>query len=251
MFREEDADILILVELDQTWHDRLQSVAANYPHQTETVLPDGLGLGVWSKLPIKVSEIRHIVSDLRPSIYTTIALGEHDIRLVAIHPTPPALPVEGEDKRYGSRIRDAELMLLAADIEDRPDANWIVAGDFNDVAWSRTTALFTDVSGLADPRIGRGLVNTYHARYMLMRYPLDHVFVAEDFAVESFRRVKAPGSDHFAVRLALQFRPTTKTADPVEESESEAAGEMVREGVEETDEHNEEANGPDSGTPEP
>lgn len=249
MLREEDPDILILVELDQTWHDRLQTIADAYPHMTETVLPDGLGLGVWSKLPLSDTEIRHIVSERRPSIFTTVTLDTHEIRLVAIHPTPPAMVIEGKDGRYDSSIRDAELMLLAAHIAEQPHTNWIVAGDYNDVAWSRATALFSNISGLADPRIGRGLINTYHARYQLMRYPLDHVFVSEDFAVESFNRVAAPGSDHFAVRVALQFRPQPDTDDPVEKDEAEAASEMVRDGVEQAHEHNEEADDSNPGTP--
>jgi endonuclease/exonuclease/phosphatase (EEP) superfamily protein YafD len=98
-------------------------------------------------------------------------------------------------------------VLVARAVAEDQGAAWIVAGDFNDVAWSHTTRLFKRLSGLHDPRIGRGLLNTYHARRPLLRYPLDHTFMSAGFAVHELRRVRAPGSDHFAVKLRLHPGP--------------------------------------------
>jgi len=87
-----------------------------------------------------------------------------------IHPAPPS-PTEKDS----SRPRDSELIMVAKVLKN-PSRPTIVAGDLNDVAWSRSTRLFMQISGFLDPRKGRGFYNTFHAGYFFMRWPLDHLF---------------------------------------------------------------------------
>ena len=82
-----------------------------------------------------------------------------------------------------------------------------MAGDFNDVAWSYTTDLFRDLSGLLDPRRGRGLYATFPADYPLLRWPLDHVFHSEALALVEMRRLGDVGSDHFPILVELAAVP--------------------------------------------
>ncbi len=243
MIERERPDVLLLIEMDQAWAAALSGVRADFGGHAEDIREDGLGLALWSKHELDNPEIRELVSEKRPSIHTTIRLDDgRRARFVALHPTPPGLPRDhdgdDQDGRYDSRIRDAELLLVADEIAEQSDEAWVVAGDFNDVAWSHTTRLFQRISGLRDPRIGRGLFNTYHAGYTLLRYPVDHVFVSPGFAVAGMRRVEVPGSDHFAILAELSLElsenhPTGADADDREEAE-----EMVEEG-----EQDAEANG--------
>jgi endonuclease/exonuclease/phosphatase (EEP) superfamily protein YafD len=84
----------------------------------------------------------------------------------------------------------------------------IVAGDINDVPWSRNTRLFCSVSGLLDPRIGRGPLPTFPVNFSLLRFPLDHVFLSPEFRLIDFRRGPDLGSDHYPVFLKVSFEPT-------------------------------------------
>jgi endonuclease/exonuclease/phosphatase (EEP) superfamily protein YafD len=95
----------------------------------------------------------------------------------------------------------------------------IVAGDLNDVAWSATTQLFLRLSGLLDPRMGRGFYNTYNARNPLVRWPLDHLFHSNHFRLVNLQRCADIGSDHFPVLVELSYEPEA----PAEQPESQAA----------------------------
>ena len=118
-----------------------------------------------------------------------------------IHPRPPA-PGESDE----SLQRDAELLVVGRRVRGA-DCPVVVLGDLNDVAWSRTTRLFQKVSGLLDPRKGRGFFGTFHARFPGLRWPLDHVFHSEDFRLVAIRKLPYVGSDHFPVYASLSLEP--------------------------------------------
>ena len=150
------------------------------------------------------------------------------IRFVGVHPTPPVLRKGDEDaiERHDSRIRDADLLLIAKEIAGDPEPRWIVAADFNDVAWSRTTREFQRVSGLGDPRVGRAMLNTYHAQKPFWRYPIDHSFVSPGLRIDSLARIVIPGSDHFAVKAGFDISRLKQPLD------AEPAGDQVEQVIE-------------------
>ncbi len=241
-------DVLLLIEINDTWRNVLAELASDFPHRIEDIAGEGLGLALWSKIELSDTKIEHIVSERRPSIFADITLSDdRTIRFVGLHPTPPGLKDSTGDERRDSRVRDGELVLLARHIADDPHRNWVVAGDFNDVAWSHTTRLFKRLSGLLDPRVGRRLLNTYHAEYPLLRYPVDHLFVAPGFRVGALERVRLPGSDHFGVLGRLQLEPLSE-ADPAEPEadaeDTQEATEAVEEGIEDAQERSVATNNP-------
>ena len=204
--KEERADVLLLLEYDEAWETHLSGLRQEYKYHHEIVRGEGLGMALWSNFPLDQAATRYIVSDRRPSIWANLKLDTNQtVNFVGVHPTPPGLLDSTGEERRDSRVRDAELILAAREIAERSDESWIVAGDFNDVAWSHTTRLFKRISGVKDPRIGRSFMGTYIAQYPPLRCPIDHVFLSGGFSVAGLSRKRIGGSDHFAVLATISL----------------------------------------------
>ena len=233
------ADVLVLIELDQEWERQLGELKDSFPHRHQEVRGEGLGLAVWSRLPLIAPETRYLVEDRRASIWTKLDFAGQPINLVALHPTPPGLNDSTGEERRDSRVRDAELLLVAKQVADKREDAWIVAGDFNDVAWSHTTRLFRRMSGLSDPRTGRFLLNSFHADYPLVRFPIDQIYVSKGFAISDLRRHRITGSDHFAIAAKFHHAGEGVHVDPqpVRDDKREAE-EIIEEGQQDAQDRN-------------
>ncbi|WP_420148714.1 endonuclease/exonuclease/phosphatase family protein [Spirosoma sp.] len=193
-------DVILVLEANQTWQDALAGLEKSYPHRMLYPLENTYGMLFYSRFPMRVHELRFLIQDDIPSLYAQLELPSGQlIDFYGVHPMPPS-PTE----HYRSTERDAELILVGKEARAKPGPV-IVAGDLNDVAWSHTTRLFQRISGLLDPRIGRGLYNTFHARYFFLRWPLDHIFVSCHFQLQSIKRLPNCGSDHFPMLVTLTY----------------------------------------------
>lgn len=221
-------DVVIALEPDARWRAAMDPLAADLPHVAEHVLPNHYGLVVLSRLDLVDPEVRFLVDRETPSVHTRVVLPDgRGLWLHAIHPRPPE-PVSGTS----SEARDAELLVLAREIGRAADEPRIVAGDLNDVAWSYTTKLFLRLSGLLDPRRGRGLFATFDARKPRpLRWPLDHVFHSRHFTLAELRLLPPVGSDHLAVLIDLRLEPEAarlqEAPEPPTESDLANAREML------------------------
>lgn len=216
VFRRYDADVILLVEINGWWADQLKELETIYPYRLLFPLSNTYGIGLYSKLKLEDEQIKFLVEDDIPSVHTRITLRSGKrIRLYGLHPTPP---VPNENPR--STERDKEILLVAREVKESADPV-VVAGDLNDVAWSYTTELFLKVSGLLDPRRGRGFFNTFHAKYPLLRFPLDHVFCSNDFTLLELKRLPNCGSDHFPMFIRLMYNPAAKVKQEEPEADSD------------------------------
>jgi endonuclease/exonuclease/phosphatase (EEP) superfamily protein YafD len=195
-------DVLVTLESDEWWQRHLDALESSMPYCMKCPLDNLYGMHVYSRLPLEDTEISFLVEDDVPSMHAQIKLRSGEpVRVHFLHPAPP-----GPEGNPESAERDAELVVVAKSVmgSDQPV---VVAGDLNDVAWSATTRLFRKLSGLLDPRVGRGMFNTFHAHYPFMRWPLDHLFHSHHFTVTRIERLPDIGSDHFPLFTELSYNP--------------------------------------------
>lgn len=215
-------DVLLMLEPGEDWAKAVEPLHGRYPHRLSEPLPNTYGLILMSRLPME-GRIEHLLQPGVPSAKVRLHLpGGEQIWLHALHPEPP-LP--GDD----SGERDAELVMVGRMVREDGRAA-IVMGDLNDVGWSRTSRLFRNVAGMADPRVGRGFYPTFNANYPLLRWPLDHLFVSPHFQLMEIDLLPDIGSDHLPIyfRLCLKEDASARKVAPAAPpaTEAEASGEL-------------------------
>jgi endonuclease/exonuclease/phosphatase (EEP) superfamily protein YafD len=206
MIRTEQPDILIAIETNHYWNNNLGVLKNDYPYHVLVPQENTYGMSLFSKLQLISPQVRYLNENDVPSILAIVQMNNsRTFRLYAVHPKPP---VPGHSET--SKQRDAELIMIGKETR-KDESPAIVAGDLNDVAWSYTTRLFQRFSELLDPRIGRGMYNTYNARYKLLRWPLDHIFHSEHFKLMELKTLPCFGSDHFPIYAKLCYAPEAET----------------------------------------
>ncbi len=210
-------DMVLTLESDKWWEKQLEVLEKEHPYTVKIPLDNLYGMHLYSKLKLHNTKVNYLFDKEVPSIETHVELesGER-IKVFCLHPMPP-VPTQGDSS---STKRDAELLLVGKKIE-KADEPVLVFGDLNDVAWSRTTRLFQKISNTLDPRIGRGFFSTYHAKYPVFRWPLDHIFHSSEFMLLNISVLPDIGSDHFPIYFSLQYNPQAKAVQEEPEADRE------------------------------
>lgn len=193
-------DLIVAMEVDDWWDRQLQSIETQYPYSQETINSVTYGMTLYSKCRFEDIKVNYLHNQKVPSFESIVELknGKH-VLLYTIHPVPPT---HYEDLPDNEGNQEAAMVKLGKKIENAT-LPVIVAGDFNDVSWGRTNQL-TETDGLLhDVRVGRGFYNSYNADNFLVRWPLDHIVVTEEFRLVHLERLSEIGSDHFPIYAEL------------------------------------------------
>lgn len=190
ILQREDPDVLLLMETDDAWNTALSHALSRYPTVEKHIADDHYGMIFATRLQTSRVEMLWPAGDDTPAVRAVLTSPSGvDFNFIGLHPRPP-VPGNTTEVR-DQQIKDAALMTQSS---ERPT---IVMGDFNDVAWSWTTKRFKDYGDLLEPRVGRGMISSFHADYPFMRLPIDQMFMTKDVGLVSFRRLENFGSDHF------------------------------------------------------
>ncbi len=227
MILKADPDMVLTVETDKWWEVSLKPVFEKYPFTYSAPHGNTYGMIFFSKLKIEHAEIKYLLEHDIPSLHAVVKLkNRRSFKFFGLHPKPPA-PQEAKS----TIKRDAELIIVGKEVR-QSNQPAIVAGDLNDVAWSHTTHLFQKISGLLDPRIGRGLYSTFNSKYPLVRWPLDHIFHSPHFKLVDLKLLPPIGSDHFPIYIKLSYEPEQMEEIDLPEASAEdlqTASEKIKE----------------------
>ncbi len=194
IIRDKEPTFLLAMEVNDWWIGQLRVLHDAYPYRIERPNDEAYGMALYSKLPLTDSKIQHLNEEDVPSFLTKVKLANGSaFQLFTIHPVPP------KPSEYPDNVGEKEVALMKAGhlIADSRTLPTLLAGDLNDVGWSYNSRRFETLSGLRDLRRGRGLYNTFDAKSLFLRWPLDYIYVSPEFKVLELERLDDFGSDHF------------------------------------------------------
>ncbi|MDH6250443.1 endonuclease/exonuclease/phosphatase (EEP) superfamily protein YafD [Chryseobacterium sp. H1D6B] len=232
LIQKHQPEIFLTMESNGGWEKALQILEKEYPYQHKVTLENTYGMHFYSKIEIKNAKTHYFVADDIPSIEIHLKTKDgFSFVFFGVHPPPPS-PTEEET----SKERDGDLLSAAKCVKNIKEPV-VVVGDFNNVAWSKSSILFRKTSQLIDPRIGRAFVSTFHAKYRLLRFPIDLMFHSEDIFIKELKTLENFGSDHLPVYCEFFIDPHNNGQEErVEKATSEEkaeAEEMIQDGKEE------------------
>jgi len=198
--KEEQPEVILLLETDKNWENGVQSLSDDYPFVIKKVQDDTYGMMLFSKHPFLSKIVRELYKRNIPSIEVLIEKEGQPIRIMCIHPEPP-MPAESKS----SKPKDVEIERASNLIDSRSNSELkILAGDLNDVAWSKSAKLLKQDTDLKDPRIGRGTFNTFPTNSPF-KIPIDLLFCSTEFELIEMRVLENIGSDHHPFLIKLKF----------------------------------------------
>lgn len=222
-------DILLTMESDIKWENALKEIEGLFSNYKKVSQDDTYGMHFYTKLNTENIKVNYNVAEDVPQIEADLKTHEGiQFKFFGVHPPPPS-PTEEET----SKERDADILVLAKKIKSLKKPCMVV-GDFNNVAWSTSSKLFKKTAQLLDPRIGRGFISTFHAKYLFFRFPIDLIFHSKSIYVQKLKTEKAINSDHFPLYGEFVIKSDAdkqqnKSTKPTQD-EKEDIDEMIEDG---------------------
>lgn len=191
-----DADVVLLMEVDQQWMTALKPLSNSYPEIIAHPREDNFGIALLCRVSSTNSSVIYLGQSELPTIVTTLRINGQSVTLLGTHPLPPG------SAEY-SKLRNDQLRAIAVKVKESGLPS-IVLGDLNTTPWSPYFAQLLRESGLVNTSQGRGLYGTWPAWLPLARIPLDHCLISPDLKLQDKQLGPQVGSDHLPVVIELQ-----------------------------------------------
>ncbi len=205
--RRADADVILLMEVNERWMNALAPLRTNYPQVIAESREDNFGIALFSRLPLTNQAVVECGQAEVPSVVATITVGGQNVFLLGTHPLPPG-------SAENARLRNEQFREIAARIR-RCGMPAIVLGDLNATAGSPYFNELVRDSGLHNTSQGRGLFGSWPASLPCARIGLDHCLVSASIFVIAKQLGPRVGSDHLPVLVEVQIpSPRQSEAEP-------------------------------------
>jgi endonuclease/exonuclease/phosphatase (EEP) superfamily protein YafD len=194
-------DIICLQEYTLAWEESLAELKKSYPYVISATREDPFGIAIFSRHPMRHSQILSLGRAGLPSAYCQIEVDGKTVGILDTHPLPPF------NASFYS-MRNGQYSDIVDFIHKDDSSSFILAGDLNCAPWSACFGELVSRAHLRDTRIGFGLGQSWPTKPMLfmLKIPIDHVLTSRN--IDTVERVVGEdlGSDHKPVYVELLAR---------------------------------------------
>ena len=128
-----------------------------------------------------------------------IQLDDALVDVITSHPMPPSSVA-------AQSARDEQLMQVASFAERRVHP-LVLVGDLNTTMWTASYHNLCENLSLTNAREGFGILASWPAHLpAIMRIPIDHCLISDEFLVRDCRLGPKIGSDHLPLIVDIQIR---------------------------------------------
>ncbi len=191
---ESDADIVCLLEVDDSWRAALQPLRLKYPHRVEELNDGNFGIACYTRLPMKSLEARRFTIWRLPTLVLNLDHLGRPLTFIGIHTIPPMGGLSSHEWR--------EHLSGIATLVTSLSGEVIVAGDFNATPWCEGMRLLRENSGLDFRSVDPVWPPTW-GLHLPMMIPIDHVLVKRGLTVQKRTLGPETGSDHRSVTVEI------------------------------------------------
>lgn len=192
---QSDADILCLLEVDESWRASLEPLRVKYPHHVEEMNDGSFGIACYTRLPLKSLEVRRFTVWSLPTVVLNLDHLGRPLTFIGTHPLPPM----NEQDAHEWRDQLSGIATLAAGLGSR---EVIAAGDFNATPWCEGMRQLREKSGL-DFHSHAPVWPPTWGLYLPMMIPIDHVLVKGGLTIQKRTLGPALGSDHRSITVEI------------------------------------------------
>ena len=193
--RRQHADVVLLMEVQPHWANRIETLRNLYPHQHIVSRRDNFGIALLSKVAWRDVHTAEFGSSEVPTVIATFDLDRETWLFVGTHPVPPG--------SAGAAAARNEQLALIADFIKKQRSPTILAGDLNLTSFSPYFGDILRTCGLRDSRQGFGVRASWAPRLPLLDLPLDHCLVSREWHVVDRSVGPHLGSDHRPILVEL------------------------------------------------
>jgi len=194
LLEQEQADVVVLLEVSQALLETLAPVLPKYPGQVLLPREDNFGMALLSRQGL--SGVQVLESGSPPTIVADTLVAGRQLHLVGAHPVPP---IGGE---Y-ARLRDETVARLGQHLQNCPRP-FVLLGDLNNTPWSPSLAPIRNQAVTA--RAGFGVLTTWPSVFPpFLRIAIDQCFVSPGVGVVECRVGPQVGSDHFPLAVGISL----------------------------------------------